>query len=125
MAQMFRGLGITIFVIGAIIFFFLISRFSQPSMFSSGGQITPTEILISVLVAFYHLVLGLLCLGIAQLFPTAKSYPSSYATKIEKKEDITGPLPEIQCEQCGTKNPGYQTFCSYCGTPLRAKEGGA
>jgi len=114
-----RWLGIATFIVGGIFFLILVSQFSQPS-FISKGELTATEVFVSILFAFYHIVLGFLCFGIAQiLFSLASPLPTTHMDT-EKKESPPETLTERRCGQCGENNPGNFAFCSKCGSPLNS-----
>ena len=125
MARIIRGVGITTFLVGVIVLILLISLFSRPSFFSSEGQLSPTELFISVLVAFYHLVLGLLCLGIAQIL--SSFLPPTLTENVDT--ETTEPARAIEngqrCSQCGENNPDNFEFCWNCGASLKTTKGGA
>ncbi len=67
--------GAIVIFLGIIAFFALISKFSQSGLFSS-GRISVGEVFIAIGVAFYHFVLGIICLGIARIISMLKEAQS-------------------------------------------------
>jgi len=53
--------------VGAIGCIALLNEFSQPGPFSSKGNLSGTELLMCLAFGFYHFILGILSLGIAQV----------------------------------------------------------
>ncbi len=67
MASFLKVIGTITIIIGIVVALVLISSFSKPGMFSRSG-LEAKEIVLSVAVAYYHLVFGALCLGVANIF---------------------------------------------------------
>jgi hypothetical protein len=96
--------------LGAVTALGLIIWFSQPGMFSQGGSVTPGQLLIAGLVAFYHLMWALLCLGVAralmkpvvEIAPAAPRAPTvTVCPKCNKT--FQGDLRGQFCEECGNR----------------------
>jgi len=68
-------LGVIVIVIAVISFFYLIDILNERGMFSSDDQVTLGSIVFSFVVAFYQVVIGVLCIAVAQLLQVVKPSP--------------------------------------------------
>lgn len=53
-------------ILGLFVGIFILIKLSQGGMFSE-GEITPTGVIVSLIVIFYHYVSGMVCIGIAEI----------------------------------------------------------
>ena len=74
-------------VLGVLFCIVLLVKFGEPGPFSNSGALSGAEIMISLGVAFYHAVLGILCLGLSEVMSAVSStveeshQPSSPASR--------------------------------------------
>ena len=59
------GIGTATIIIGFLLSFILMAQFDKAGLFSK-GEITGTEWLIIIAACFYHLVFGMLCIGVSK-----------------------------------------------------------
>ena len=60
-------IGWIVIAVGIIISGYLVVQFSKAGLFSSSGDLSFNEIVIIIGVAFYHIVLGVLCLSVSSI----------------------------------------------------------
>ena len=109
--------GITI-GIGAIASLMMIVEFSKPGMFSNKG-LSGTEIVIAIGVAFYHVILGILCFGVAQTLVEVTNTVNMVDSK-QRTKDGGQSVSKTKCRNCGKIYDGNLTgqFCEDCGEKL-------
>jgi len=61
-----KVLSIIMYCVGGIVFLLLLDKFSQPFLFSK-GRISIFEVLIALVVVFYHILIGTICFGIKEI----------------------------------------------------------
>jgi hypothetical protein len=98
------------FALGVGAALWLINWFSQPGPFSAGGSVTPGQLVIAGAVAFYHVMWGLLCLGVSRALlkkpvPISPAVARVPTTTVCPKCNKTfqGDLRGQFCEECGNK----------------------
>jgi ribosomal protein L40E len=116
-SRVIRAVGIITFIVGGVVFVVLLYWFSKSTEWSR-GELTLQEFTIALLAAFYHLVLGLLCLGTAEILSSLMSVPST--TPAETEDSTSEILAERPCGRCGTKNPSNFEFCWKCGAAIES-----
>ena len=73
MAKALALVGVVMILLGAVACLMLLDKLGGPGPFGGRGQLTGEEIILSIVVGFYHLVFGVLCLGVARVLNTSKS----------------------------------------------------
>jgi hypothetical protein len=66
LAELIRGVGVVTALIGLAAGGYLAYKYNQPGFFGD-SSFSVTEIVICSAVVYYHLVLGLLCVGVGHL----------------------------------------------------------
>ena len=71
MAALLNVIGVISIIAGVVLCLLVLDELDKPSMSFFGGrtsgELTPGEIAVGIAVFFYHFVLGLICLSLAQL----------------------------------------------------------
>jgi len=129
-----RIVGGIMIVLGVVFMIYLIVRSSQEGMFSK-AELEARELFIAVGVGFYHFVIGVLCIGMAQALAEASwakgassaqffheaTLPrcdKTYPTDLQCKSKAI----KFRCENCGTEVVSYYLKvgelyqCRKCGT---------
>ena len=84
-SDVLQTLSVIIFCIGLFTGIYLLYSFSQPGMFSRGG-LNFIEVLIVLVVVFYHIVLGSICFGLKEIL---KKLNGSLQLKDEDKKFVS------------------------------------
>jgi hypothetical protein len=122
----FWFMGGIIIVLGIIACLVLIDKFSEPGMFGNGGQLDGTEMGIVIGIAFYHLVIGMLCFGVAQALAEAtqsgamQGQSRSVIERLGEEKFGNQGLISTKCPKCNASYAGdlRGQFCESCGERL-------
>ena len=109
LANILKTVGYIVIVLGVIAAIVFLSKSSEPRMFSSGG-LEAVGVIGAVLIAFYHFMFGMLCIGVSALLEqkmTGKVIGSNGNSPVKCRK----------CGKCGKEYPGDYSgkFCEECG----------
>ena len=85
-----RVIGGTTIALGVLAYLILLNQFSQPGVFSNEGNVEGAEAATAIGVAFYHVVVGILCFGVAQVLAEI-----TRPAEVENSREEIGPANQV------------------------------
>jgi membrane protease subunit (stomatin/prohibitin family) len=109
LANILKNVGYIVIVLGFIAAAVVLSKLSEAGMFSRGG-VNAAAVIAAVIVAFYHFMFGVLCIGVSTLL-------EQKTTGMAAGSNANSP---IKCAKCGKEYPSKYSgkFCEECGCTL-------
>ena len=116
LSSVLKTFGYIVFIIGIIAGFLVLQKLSAGGMFSK-SEITPIMVVISILVAFYHGIFGVLCLGMSTLLDRSNNGKNTFQS--DESFEV-GSFNGKKCYKCGKvyASDFVGEFCEECGTHL-------
>jgi hypothetical protein len=116
LANILKPVGYIIIVLGFIAAAVVGSKMSEARLFSPGG-LNAAAVITAVLVAFYHFMFGVLCIGVSALLErkmTFKAIGSNANSAVKSRK----------CGKCGKEYPADYSgkFCEECGGGIYSTE---
>jgi hypothetical protein len=117
LANTLRTVGYIVIVLGFIAAAVVVSKLSEAGMFSPGG-LNAAAVIAAVIVAFYHFMFGVLCIGVSTLLEQT-------TTGMAAGSNANNPLKSRKCGKCGKEYPSDYSgkFCEECGGGIYSKQG--
>jgi hypothetical protein len=137
-----KNFGYAVFGLGVVAGILVLVKLSEGGLFSK-PDINPTAVIVAFLVAFYHGVFGILCLGLSALLnqtiqpvsvaPQSINNPSQSIKKLKCpkcRKEFASDFSGESCDECGTQlfkckkcskqyMPAFAgEFCEECGAKL-------
>jgi hypothetical protein len=110
-AKFLSAIGYVVMAIGGIVGIAVMVKLSEPRMFSKGG-LTFEGFLAGIGIAFYHVILGAICIGISRVLTDERLDRLSAENRRSIKGTDSAAI--TYCGECGAQMSGHDE-CPSCG----------